>query len=103
MDSLTPNVSPLRQRMIDDMRMRKMGGKTQIAYIRAVRRLAAFLKRSPDTATADELRRFQLHMVDTGTSPTTINGTLSGLKFFFDITLGRAELMVKMSTGRLGP
>ena len=96
MDSLTPNVSPLRQRMIDDMRMRKMGGKTQIAYIRAVRRLAAFLKRSLDTATADELRRFQLHMVDTGTSPTTINGTLSGLKFFFDVTLGRAELMVKM-------
>src|SRR5664279_311709 len=96
MDSLTPNVSPLRQRMIEDMRMRKMGGKTQIAYIRAVRRLAAFLKRSPDTADADELRRFQLHMVDTGTSPTTINGTLSGLKFFFDVTLGRAELLVKM-------
>jgi integrase len=96
MEPLTPNVSPLRQRMIDDMRMRKMGGKTQIAYIRAVRRLAAYLKRSPDTATADELRRFQLHMVDTGTSPTTINATLSGLKFFFDITLGRGELMVKM-------
>ena len=96
MDSLTPNVSPLRQRMIEDMRMRKMGGKTQIAYIRAVRRLAAFLKRSPDTADADELRRFQLHMVDTGTSPTTINGTLSGLKFFFDVTLGRADLLVKM-------
>jgi site-specific recombinase XerD len=82
--------------MIEDMRMRKMGGKTQIGYIRAVRRLAAFLKRSPDTATADDLRRFQLHMVDTGTSPTTINGTLSGLKFFFDITLGRAELLVKL-------
>jgi site-specific recombinase XerD len=82
--------------MIDDMRMRKMGGRTQIAYIRAVRRLAAFLKRSPDTATADDLRRFQLHLVDTGTSPTTINGTLSGLKFFFDVTLGRGELMVKM-------
>jgi integrase/recombinase XerD len=96
MDSLTPNVSPLRQRMIDDMRMRKMGGKTQIGYIRAVRRFTAYLKRSPDTATADDLRRFQLHMVDTGTSPTTINGTLSGLKFFFDITLGRGELMVKM-------
>jgi len=96
MNTLTTNVSPLRQRMIDDMRMRKMGGKTQIAYIRAVRRFAAFLKRSPDTATADDLRRFQLHMVDTGTSPTTINGTLSGLKFFFDITLGRGELMVKM-------
>lgn len=100
MDSITPHVSPLRQRMIDDMRMRKMGGKTQIAYIRAVRRFAAFLKRSPDTATADELRRFQMHMVDTGTSPTTINATLSGLKFFFDITLGRGELMVKMQPVR---
>ena len=96
MVSLTPNVSPLRQRMIEDMRMRKMGGKTQIGYIRAVRRLAAFLKRSPDTADADELRRFQLHMVDTGTSPATINSTLSGLKFFFDVTLGRADLLVKM-------
>ena len=96
MSSLTPNVSPLRQRMIDDMRMRKFNGKTQIHYIRAVRRLAAFLRRSPDTATAEELRAFQLHMVDTGTAPPTINSTLSGLKFFFDVTLGRGELMVKM-------
>jgi site-specific recombinase XerD len=63
--------------MIEDMRMREMGSKTLIGYIRAVRRLASFLKRSSDTATADDLRRFQLHMVDTGTSPTTINGTLA--------------------------
>ena len=96
MTSLTPTVSPLRQRMIDDMRMRKLNGKTQIGYIRAVRRFSAYLKRSPDTATAEELRSFQLHMVDTGTSPGTINATLSGLKFFFDVTLGRGELMVKM-------
>ena len=96
MSSLTPTVSPLRQRMIDDMRMRKFAGKTQIHYIRAVRRLAAFLRRSPDTATAEELRAFQLHLVDTGTAPPTINSTLSGLKFFFDVTLGRGELMVKM-------
>ena len=96
MSSLTPTVSPLRQRMIDDMRMRKFAGKTQIHYIRAVRRLAAFLRRSPDTATAEELRAFQLHMVDTGTAPPTINSTLSGLKFFFDVTLGHGELMVKM-------
>jgi hypothetical protein len=85
---LTPNVSPLRQRTIGDMRMRKFNGKNQIHYIRAVRRLAAFLRRSPDTATAEELRAFQLHMVDTGTAPPTINSTLSGLKFFFDVTLG---------------
>src|SRR5262252_1657678 len=96
MSSLTPAVSPLRQRMIDDMRMRKLDGKTQIHYIRAVRRLSAFLKRSPDTASAEDLRAFQLHMIDTGTSPPTINTTLSGLKFFFDVTLGHGELMVKM-------
>jgi len=82
--------------MIDDMRMRKFDGKTQIHYIRGVRRLTAFLKRPPDTATAEDLRAFLLHMVNTGTTPPTINSTLSGLKFFFDVTLGRGELMVKM-------
>jgi len=82
--------------MIDDMRMRKFTGKTQLHYIRAVRRLAAFLKRSPETATAEEVRAFQLQMVDTGTAPPTIKSTLSGLKFFFDVTLGRGELIVKM-------
>jgi len=100
MNSLTTNVTPLRQRMIEDMRMRKLDGKTQIHYIRAVRRLAAFLKRSPDTATGEDLRRFQLHMVDTGTPAPTINATLSGLKFFFDVTLGHGELMVNMQPVR---
>lgn len=75
MSSLTPTVSPLRKRMIDDMQMRNFAGKTQVHYIRAVRRLAAFLKRSPDTATAEELRAFQLHTTDTGTAPPTINAT----------------------------
>jgi hypothetical protein len=55
--------------MLDDMRMRKLAGQTQTAYVRAVYRLAAFLDRSPDTATAEDLRRFQLDMVDKGTSP----------------------------------
>jgi site-specific recombinase XerD len=96
MDSSTQRISPLRRRMIDDMRMRKLEPRTQDAYIRAVRKLAAFLKRSPDTASVEELRSFQLHLVDTGTSPITLNAPLTGLKFFFDITLGRGELMAKM-------
>ena len=96
MDSTTQSASPLRQRMLDDMRMRKLEPKTQEAYIRAVRKLAVYLKRSPDTATVEDLRNFQLHLVDTGTSPITLNATLSGLKFFFDITLGRIELMARM-------
>jgi hypothetical protein len=68
MDTTTPAVSPLRQRMIEDMRMRKLEPKTQQAYIRAVLKLSAYLKRSPDTASAEDLRNFQLHLVDSGTS-----------------------------------
>jgi hypothetical protein len=91
-------LSPLRQRMIDDMRMRKLERKMRTAYLRAVMKLAKFLKRSPDTATVEDLRRFQLYLVDHGTSPITINATICGLKFFFGITLGRSELMAKMQT-----
>jgi len=101
MDSTTQSVSPLRQRMLDDMRMRKLEPRTQEAYIRAVRKLAAYLKRSPDTATVEDLRNFQLHLVDTGTSPITLNATLTGLKFFFDVTLGRLELMARMQPVRV--
>ncbi len=96
MNSLTPGATPLRQRMLDDMRMRKLERKTQAGYLRAVRHLAAFLKASPDTATIEDLRRFQLDMVDHGTSPITLNATITGLKFFFDVTLDRIDLMSKM-------
>ena len=101
MKPLPEALSPLRQRMIDDMRMRKLELKTRTAYLRAVTKLATFLKRSPDTATVEDLRRFQLYLVDQGTSPITINATICGLKFFFDITLGRRELMLKMQTVRV--
>ena len=96
MDASTQRISPLRQRMIEDMRMRKLGEKTQAAYIRAVCKFAGFLRRSPDTATVEELRRFQLHLVDRGTSPITLNATITGLKFFFDVTLDRGELTARM-------
>jgi len=84
MDSPTRPVSPLRQRMLDDMRMRKLNPKTQSAYIRAVCRFTRYLGRSPDTATVDDLRNYQLQLVDTGTSPMSLNAAISGLKFFFD-------------------
>ncbi len=96
MNAPHPAVSPLRQRMLEDMRMRRLAPKTQTAYIRAVRRLAAYLHRPPDTATVEELRNFQLYLVDQGTSPTTLNATITGLKFFCEITLDRAELTAKM-------
>ena len=101
MNPSTPGVTPLRQRMLDDMRMRKLDEKTQTSYIRAVRKLAAFLGRSPDTATVDELGRFQLHLVDSGSSPITLNATITGLKFFFDVTIDRGEVMAKMQPVRV--
>jgi len=94
-------ISPLRQRMIDDMRMRKLAEKTQSHYIRAVRQFAGFLGRSPDTASVEDLRRYQLHLVDRGTSPVSLNAAITGLKFFFEVTLDQGELMAKMQPVRV--
>jgi site-specific recombinase XerD len=83
------------------MRMRKLSDKTQSHYIRAVRQFAAFLGRSPDTATAEDLRRYQLHRVDQGISPISLNAAITGLKFFFEVTLDQGELMAKMQPVRV--
>ena len=96
MKDSTREISPLRQRMLEDMRLRKLAPGTQVGYVRAVRKLAGYLRRPPDTATVEDLRNFQLHLVDQGTSPITLNATITGLKFFFDVTLDRSELMSKM-------
>jgi site-specific recombinase XerD len=96
MNLATQSISPLRQRMLDDMRMRKLSPKTQSGYIRSVRQFAAFLGRSPDRASAEDLRRYQLHLVDHGISPVSLNATITGLKFFFETTLDQAALMSKM-------
>ena len=94
---MTQAISPLRQRMIEDMRMRKFSPKTQNAYIRAVRRFAAFLGRAPDSASDEDLRRYQLHLVIQGISPISLNATITGLKFFFEFTVGDPERMAKMT------
>jgi len=101
MDSSTQRISPLRRRMIDDMRMRKLSDKTQHHYIRAVRQFAGFLGRSPDTASVEDLRRYQLHLVDQGVSPISLNAAITGLKFFFEVTLDHGELMYKMHPVRV--
>jgi site-specific recombinase XerD len=87
--------------MIDDMRMRKFADKTQTDYLRAVRNFAGYLHRSPDTATDEELRNYQLYLVDHGISPVSLNTTITGLKFFFDITVGDTERMGKMQPVRV--
>ena len=100
MTTTIPAISPLRQRMIDDMRMRQLADKTQSHYLRAVRQFSVFLGRSPDTATIEDLRRYQLHLVNQGISAVSLNAAITGLKFFFDVTLDHPELMGKMQSVR---
>jgi integrase/recombinase XerD len=85
-------ISPLRQRMQHDMLMRGLGSHTQQDYVRHVRRFAAFLGRSPDTATPEDIRRFQLDQHENGVGPATINGAVSALRFLFLVTLKRRDL-----------
>ena len=87
-------MSPLRRRMIEDMTVRKFVEKTQKDYIRYVKDLTAFLAflgRSPDIATAEDLRRYLLHLANSGAHPPRINATVSALRFFFSVMLDRAE------------
>jgi integrase/recombinase XerD len=88
----TDTVTPLRQRMIEDMNARKLCAGTQRGHIRGCKRFAAFLKRSPDTATAEDIRRFQLHLAEASLSICTRNQIMTGLRFLFRVTLRRLDL-----------
>ena len=95
------NISPyfsaqLRKRFNEDMTMRKLATKTQIAYIRGVNKLCDYLQRSPKTTTQEELREFQLFMVNQGVSGITVNATLTALKFLFQITLDKPEVVARV-------
>ena len=98
MSQPTGTISPLRQRMIDDMNMRRLKPGTQRSHVRAIVKLATFLGRPPQTATAEDLRRFQLHLASCGVSAGTINCTVTGLRFFYDITLDRPQVLKKISS-----
>jgi integrase/recombinase XerD len=86
------SISPLRRRMIEDMNVRNFVEKTRNDYIRHVKSFTALLGRSPDTATAEDLRRFQLHQTETGVRAPSINGAVAALRFFFTVTLDRPEM-----------
>jgi site-specific recombinase XerD len=94
---MSPNtVSPLRQRMIEDMNARKLGAHSQRNHIDCCKRFAAFLKRSPDTATADDIRRFQLHLAESGISICNRNRIMTGVKFLLRVTLRRLDLAAEV-------
>jgi integrase/recombinase XerD len=85
-------ITDLRRRMLDDMAVRQFGEKTRRDYIRHVATFTRFLGRSPDTATAEDVRRFQVHLTENNVQPPTLNSSASALRFFFGTTLDRAEL-----------
>jgi site-specific recombinase XerD len=89
-------ISPLRQRLIDDMNLRRFSRETQRNYIRDVGRFATFLRRSPDTATAEDVRRFQVEQRDAGVPTPTMNSIVSALRFFFTHTIDRPDLARKL-------
>jgi integrase/recombinase XerD len=90
--STTNTVSPLRQRMI----ARKLGRYSQRSHIHSCRRFAAFLKRSPDTANADDVRRFQLHLVESGLGINNRNRIMTGVRFLFRVTPRRHDLAAEI-------
>jgi site-specific recombinase XerD len=79
--------------MIEDMTIRKLAPKTQEGYIRTIKNFAAFLGRSPDTASFEDIRRFQLHLAASGAGTPILNHTVSALRFFFRVTLGRSNII----------
>ena len=90
-------VSALRERMIEDMSVRGFGEATRRDYIRCVKSFATFIGRSPDTATAEDLRRFQLQQTQAGVQPPSINSAVSALRFFFTVTLDRPDLARRLT------
>src|SRR5215218_8889377 len=92
----TEAISPLRQRMLEDMNARKLGVHSQRSHIYSCKRFAAFLKRSPDTATVEDVRRFQLHLAETGMSICNRNRIMTGVKFLLRVTLRRLDLAAEI-------
>src|SRR5437773_10307137 len=90
--SETNTVSPLRQHMIEDMAARKLNPHTQRSHIQSCKRFAAWLKRSPDTATPDEIRRFELYLIERGTSICNRNRIMTGARFLSRVTLRPHDL-----------
>ena len=98
--TISPPGSPLRRRMTEDMTIRGFTVGTQRGYLVAVENFTSFLGRAPDGATAEDLRRYQLHMRSSGASATAMNAAVSALRFFFTVTLGRGDATEGMTTVR---
>jgi integrase/recombinase XerD len=97
---MSVQVTPLRQRMIDDMAIRNMSPLTQKAYVRAVKNFSLYFRRSPDKLTFEEVRDYQLHLVSRGLEATTINQIMCALRFLYGTTLGRKDASEEIKLAR---
>ncbi len=89
---MSVQVTPLRQRMIDDMAIRNMSPLTQKAYVRAVKNFSLHFRRSPDVLTFEDVRAYQLHLVSRGLQAATIIPIMCAIRFFYGTTLGRSNV-----------
>ena len=97
---MTKPISPLRQRMLDDMKFRNMSPSTMKVYSRAVANFSAFHHRSPDKLGIEDVRTYRLHLISRGLKPATINPIVAALRFFYGTTLGRKEMVEEMPFAR---
>jgi integrase/recombinase XerD len=97
---MSVSVTPLRQRMIDDMVIRNMSPLTQKAYVRAVKNFSAFYKQSPDKLTFEDVRNYQLHLMSRGLEVATIIPIMCALRFFYGTTLGRSGVAEQIPLAR---
>lgn len=95
--STRTTTTPLRQRMIDDMVIRNLSPRTRSAYVHAVKRFAAYFGRSPDQLGPEEVRAFQVHLASEGIAWSSMNQFVCALRFFFGVTLGRAEVLERIT------
>ena len=93
---MTTQTTPLRERMIEDMKARNLNRHTQRSHIASCKRFAAYQKHSPDTATPDDVRRFQLYLIESGASICNRNRIMTGVKFLFRVTLRRHDLAAEV-------
>jgi integrase/recombinase XerD len=93
-------LSPLRRRMIEDMRVRNMSPATQQSYISGVSKFSRYFGKSPDRLGLDDVRAFQLHLVSMGVSWPGLNQIVCALRFFYGVTLGRTELPERIPYAR---
>ena len=93
-------ISPLRRRLIEDMTIRRLSAKTQLHYIRHVKRFADFLGRSADKTAAEDVRRYQLWLASIGTTAPTANVSATALRLFFRVTLKRHDLAEELLCSR---